>query len=97
MKQVLKKAGIQQEVQAARYDGKSKRKIYGTFPKYEVMSSHDLRRSFATNFFGKIPTPILMEMTGHTRESSLMKYIGRNPNRDAQADTFMEKIASLSA
>ena len=61
------------------------------------MSSHDLRRSFATNFFGKIPTPILMQMTGHSKESPFLQYIGHDPNRDAFADAFMQKIAGLSA
>ena len=31
--------------------------------KWEFLSSHIGRRSFATNFYGKIPTPILMEAT----------------------------------
>ena len=97
MKAVLKAAGIHQKVHAARYDGKSKRKIYGIYPKYQVMSSHDLRRSFATNFFGKIPTPILMQMTGHTKESTFLQYIGHDPNWDSFADAFMQKIVGLSA
>lgn len=67
----------------------------GVFPKHAVISSHDLRRSFATNFFGKIPTPVLMQMTGHAKESTFMTYIGRDPNRDSYADTFMEGILTL--
>jgi integrase len=59
------------------------------------MASHDLRRSFATNFFGKIPTPVLMEMTGHSREATFMSYIGRDPNRDAVADQFMEGVLQV--
>ena len=34
--------------------------------KWEFLSSHIGRRSFATNFYGKIPTPLLMEATGHS-------------------------------
>ncbi|MBM3455734.1 MAG: integrase, partial [Bacteroidetes bacterium] len=34
-------------------------------------------RSFATNHFGKIPTPIIMAATGHKSESSFLKYIGK--------------------
>ena len=55
-----------------------------------------LRRSFATNFFGKIPTPVLMQMTGHSKESTFMSYIGRDPNRDAYADAFMEGVQQMS-
>ena len=76
LKEVLKFAGITQMVTAYKYNGKIKRKEKGIFPKYAVMASHDLRRSFATNFYGKIPTPILMNMTGHSRGTTFLKYIG---------------------
>ena len=57
LKEVLKCAGITQMVTAYKYNGKLKRKEKGLFPKYHVIASHDLRRSFATNFYGKIPNP----------------------------------------
>ena len=78
-----------------KFNSSSQRKELGIFPKYYVISSHDLRRSFATNFFGKIPTPILMNMTGHAKESTFMGYIGRDPNRDSYADAFMEGVMQL--
>ena len=43
--------------------------------KWEFLSSHIGRRSFATNFYGKIPTPLLMEATGHSMERMFLKYI----------------------
>ena len=95
MKKVLQLAGINQMVKAHRYNGKIKRKETGIYPKYAIMSSHDLRRSFATNFFGQIPTPILMSMTGHARETTFMKYIGRDQNRYSYADLFMEGISQI--
>ena len=58
IKIILKLAGIDQMVKAQRYNGKIKRKETGIYPKYAVIASHDLRRSFATNFYGKIPTAI---------------------------------------
>jgi integrase len=42
------------------------------------VSSHIGRRSFASNHFGKIPTPIIMAATGHRSESSFLKYIGKS-------------------
>ncbi|MGC6422248.1 MAG: tyrosine-type recombinase/integrase [Flavobacteriaceae bacterium] len=95
LKLVLKEAGIHQMVKGYKFNPTTKRKEMGLFPKYSVIASHDLRRSFATNFFGKIPTPILMNMTGHSRESTFMSYIGRDPNRDAVADRFMEAVRRL--
>jgi integrase len=95
LKRVLKTAGLNQNVSSFKFNPKTQRKELGIFPKYEVISSHDLRRSFATNFFGKIPTPVLMQMTGHSKESTFMSYIGRDPNRDAYADSFMEGVMQL--
>ena len=43
--------------------------------KWEFLSSHIGRRSFATNFYGKIPTPLLMEATGHSTEQMFLRYI----------------------
>ena len=41
------------------------------------LSSHVCRRSFATNYYGKIPTPILIGITGHSSESMFLGYIGK--------------------
>ncbi|MGC6402767.1 MAG: tyrosine-type recombinase/integrase [Flavobacteriaceae bacterium] len=97
LKLVLKAAGLDQMVKGYKFNPQTQRKELGLFPKYSVISSHDLRRSFATNFFGKIPTPVLMEMTGHAREATFMSYIGRDPLRDAFADRFMEGVLRLQS
>lgn len=95
LKEVLKFAGITQMVTAQKYNGKIKRKETGIFPKYAVIASHDLRRSFATNFYSKIPTPLLMSMTGHSRETTFLKYIGFEENRDSYADDFMRRVSQI--
>ena len=96
IKAILKLAGINEMVKAHRYNGKIKRKETGIYPKYAVIASHDLRRSFATNFYGKIPTPILMNMTGHSQEKTFMQYIGMDKKRDSFADDFMHGMSQLS-
>jgi len=95
LKEVLRLAEINEPVTAFRYNGKIKRKEHGVFPKYAIITSHDLRRSFATNFFGKIPTSILMNMTGHSRETTFMSYIGKDQNRDRYADEFMQGMSAM--
>ncbi|WP_312764477.1 phage integrase SAM-like domain-containing protein [Epilithonimonas sp.] len=55
----------------------NRRKIKGYYPKWQLVSSHIGRRSFASNNFGKIPTPLLMVATGHSTPTMLMKYIGK--------------------
>ncbi len=52
-----------------------------SFKKWELVSSHIGRRSFATNFYGEIPTTYLMAVTGHKTESTFLKYIGKS-NKD---------------
>lgn len=61
-----------------------KRKITGTFPKYELISSHVCRRSFATNLYGTLPTPLIMQITAHSSEKMLLGYIGKSAMDYAQ-------------
>ena len=44
-------------------------------PKYEFVASHIIRRSFASNYYGKIKTPLLMNITGNSKESTFLTYI----------------------
>jgi integrase len=57
------------------------RKVSGIYPKYELVTSHIGRRSFATNFYGKIPTTYLIYITGHSSEAMFLNYIGKS-NKD---------------
>ena len=60
------------------------RKVSGTFPKYELMTSHICRRSFATNLHGQIPTPVIMAITGHSTETQFLKYIKKTTAENAE-------------
>ena len=88
-------AGIDQVIRGNKMNSVTKRLAFGMYPKYELITSHNMRRSFATNYFGKIETPILMEITGQSRGSTFLSYIGENPNKDAVADVFMERLRRL--
>lgn len=57
------------------------RKKTDTYKKHELVSSHIGRRSFATNFYGKIPTTYLIYVTGHATETMFLTYIGKS-NKD---------------
>ncbi|MDA1018810.1 MAG: tyrosine-type recombinase/integrase [Bacteroidetes bacterium] len=74
---------------------KTNRREKITAPKYKFVSTHIIRRSFATNYYGKIETPILMHITGHTKESTFLSYIGTQQNKDAMADLFMQRLGAL--
>lgn len=54
------------------------RKKAGVFPKYELISSHICRRSFASNLYGELPTPLIMSVTGHGTEKQFHEYIGKS-------------------
>ncbi len=84
IKQVCKQAGIDELVEGSLFpekdidsqkDTTKTRKIPGMYPKYKLITSHSGRRSFATNFYGVIPTPLLKAATGHASEMMLLRYI----------------------
>ena len=62
-------------------DSKVYRKKSGMYEKWELVTSHIGRRSFATNFYGKIPTTYLIYVTGHSTEAMFLNYIGKS-NKD---------------
>lgn len=60
---------------------KQYRKEVGMFKKWELVTSHIGRRSFATNFYGTIPTTYLINVTGHSTEAMFLNYLGKS-NKD---------------
>lgn len=48
------------------------------FKKYELVTSHIGRRSFSTNFFGKIPTALIISATGHKTEDIFSQYLAKS-------------------
>ncbi|WP_034889671.1 phage integrase SAM-like domain-containing protein [Gillisia sp. Hel_I_29] len=54
-----------------------KRKVEGTYEKWKLITSHVCRRSFATNQYGILPTPLIMQITGHSTEKMFQNYIGK--------------------
>jgi len=71
-------AKIDEMVKGKKMCKKTKRWVYGEYPKHEILRTHDLRRSFATNLYGKIPSVVIMAITGHSTEKMLLRYIGKN-------------------
>ena len=57
---------------------KEKRKVSGIYPKWELMASHVCRRSFCTNLYGILPTPLIMSISAHSSEKMLLNYIGKD-------------------
>lgn len=60
-------------------------KINRKYKKYELVSSHTARRSFATNLYlSGFPTLSIMQITGHRTERAFMKYIKVTPEQHAK-------------
>ncbi len=92
IKIVCEKAGINEEISGSKridtkkVDAKGNkiwRKVQDTYFKHQLVSSHICRRSFATNHYGKLPTPVIMSATGHKTEKMLLNYIGKAPKENA--------------
>lgn len=78
IKKICKEAKINEIVEGSKLDKDLMRKVKKDYKKWELITSHIGRRSFATNFYGKIPTPLIMSATGHTTEKSFLNYIGKS-------------------
>lgn len=84
IKEVCKIAGITAPTKGGKNNPETNRKESGIYPKYELVSSHIGRRSFATNFYGKIPTSLLISATGHSSEAMFLEYIGKTQTQQAK-------------
>jgi integrase len=60
------------------------RKKQGMYSKYELVTSHICRRSFATNLYGKLDTLTIMKITGHKTEKQFLSYIKITPKHHAE-------------
>ncbi len=84
IKEVSRKVGFIEFVEGSKTNTKTKRKEVGKYEKWELVTSHIGRRSFATNHYGKIPTPVIMGITGHSNERQFLAYIGKSQVDDAE-------------
>lgn len=90
IKKVCKKAELNKRIEGSKISSPSeeekdrktknreKRKVVGIYEKWELITSHVCRRSFATNQYGILPTPLIMQITGHGTEKMFLNYIGKN-------------------
>lgn len=91
IRKIAKLAGINEKINARKRTGH--RSEDALVKKWEVISSHIGRRSFASNFYGKIPTPLLMQATGHSTEKMFLNYINHNSHeRLATLGNYFEQL-----
>jgi integrase len=74
LKEIGKLANLDEPITINCIKGGEKKQT--TFKKYELISTHCARRSFATNaFLANVPVISLMKITGHTQEKTFLQYI----------------------
>lgn len=83
LKELCEIAGFTQKIKGSKLieTNGTFRKVSNEYRKCDLVSSHIGRRSFATNFYGKIPTTYLIYVTGHSSEEMFLNYIGKS-NKD---------------
>lgn len=92
IKIVCKKAGINKEMKGRIYSKETKRKETGVYKKYNLVTSHIGRRSFATNHFGKLSNSVIMSICGWSKEEMMLKYIKKSNREHAvQLKEYWEK------
>jgi len=63
---------------------KGGKRITEAHPKWELVTSHTARRSFATNLYKSgFPSISIMGITGHRTEKAFLKYIKVTPEEHA--------------
>lgn len=94
IKEVCERAGIKNEINGRISKNISEdddetimRKLEGNYPKWMLVTSHIGRRSFATNYYGKLPTTFLIGITGHSTEKQFLEYIGKG-QKDLAFDAY---------
>jgi site-specific recombinase XerD len=74
VKELCKLAGLTEPFEVHTFKGSLK--VSSVKPKYELISSHTGRRTFATNLLNNgVPAEIVMQFTGHRDYKSFSKYI----------------------
>jgi integrase len=86
LKELCNIAGFEDRIlQVKQYIGRKARIEKAYLPKYELVSSHICRRSFATNMYRMgYRLSQIMPMTGHSTESQLRKYLGMDSEQNAE-------------
>lgn len=83
IKDLCRMAGIDEEVLVNKNVGGHNTEV--VLPKYQLVSSHTARRSFATNAYkAGVPTIAIMKITGHRLESTFLKYIRVSAEENAE-------------
>ena len=83
IKEICLIVGFKTIVFGGKMNPATKRKQIGHFEKWELVTSHICRRTFATSLYGKMPIKDIMAVTTHTSIASFEKYIKTSSEESA--------------
>lgn len=89
---------LQTKIMVGRTKGGVRRE--GARAKWQMVTTHTARRSFASNFYRDgVPARTIMAITGHSTEQSFMRYIRLNNDEhaDIMARSSLFQVAALKA
>lgn len=100
MKEVCELAGIDEVIQSRKSqpviinNQQTRRTISMKYHKYEVISTHSLRRSFATNYKDTLTPYQTRQITGHSSDAQLLEYINQDKDRSEIVKQMASKMNS---
>jgi integrase len=95
IKALCKLSRIDELVSGFKNNPKTRRKEIVNAPKYAFVTSYIMRRSFAFKYYGEIEMPLIMNISGHSKERTFLTYIGTHQNKDALADLCMQQAGVI--
>lgn len=96
IKKVCEIAKINALTEGKIFDAKTGRKELKFYEKHKLITTHCFRRSFCTNYYRKgFPISLLMNISGHSKESIFRIYINAPENKDESADSFRESYKDI--
>jgi len=82
LKELGKLAGLEESILLTRF--RNGERLDDKQPKYELISTHTARRSFATNAYKSgVPAKYIMAVTGHKTEREFFKYVRMSADEQA--------------
>lgn len=92
-KDICKLAGIDNPILGKLRNKKTNRLEKKIRPKYEYISTHTGRRTFATLHFNELPHQSIMKVTGHKKYATFLQYVQKDS--EEHLDTFNDYYKKL--
>lgn len=77
IKTICQICGIDNQIYGKLFDRKRKRKVFGYYKKFQLISSHVCRKSFASNFYGKVDNTTLSTIMGWSKNSNMLNHYNK--------------------